>query len=225
MAAARAPAPAAGRQRPPARRRTRRDAALRALRCAPAGGRRRQRRGRARLLQRRPPPRRPSVSRPVNPQDRRANDRRRGDRRRSGASSAWNDDDTQAADSRFAQHEADADGGGSFARVVRLHAAARAAVGVGLVVAQGATVWLGSRGVPVAALLSVAYAAQAIVMWLLPRFLSDPRAGRRRRPPAGSDSPLLAGHDRRRSGGVFGVCTCSRPRPASTTRRCWSCRC
>ncbi len=58
----------------------------------------------------------------------------------------------------------------AFARVFRTYAAARAAVGVGLVAAQGVGALLGSRGSDSLALVSMLYAAQAILLWLLPRW-------------------------------------------------------
>jgi two-component system sensor histidine kinase PilS (NtrC family) len=74
---------------------------------------------------------------------------------------------------------------GALVRIGRTYAAARAAIGVALVVAQGAINMLGSRLVPWVALVCVLYAVQAIVLWLLPRFreLTEPQAtaGERRR--------------------------------------------
>jgi len=58
----------------------------------------------------------------------------------------------------------------ALARIVRTYAAARAAIGVGLVAVQGASNVLGARGSDWLALISVAYAVQAITLWLLPRF-------------------------------------------------------
>jgi two-component system, NtrC family, sensor histidine kinase PilS len=58
----------------------------------------------------------------------------------------------------------------AFARVFRTYAAARAAVGLGLVAAQGVGALLGSRGGDSLALVSMLYAAQAILLWLLPRW-------------------------------------------------------
>jgi two-component system sensor histidine kinase PilS (NtrC family) len=68
-------------------------------------------------------------------------------------------------------------------RVFRTYVAARAFVGVGLVGAQGLSSALGVRHSELIALLSVAYAVQAITLWLLPRFrpLARPEPGRRRR--------------------------------------------
>ncbi len=69
-------------------------------------------------------------------------------------------------------------------RIFRTYAAARAAIGVGLVGAQGASSFFGSRTSELIALLCVAYAVQAITLWLLPRFgaLAQPQAqGWRRR--------------------------------------------
>ncbi|MBL8324335.1 MAG: histidine kinase [Rubrivivax sp.] len=55
-------------------------------------------------------------------------------------------------------------------RVFRTYVAARALVGVGLVVAQGLSAAMGLRYAGLLGLLSVAYAVQAITLWLLPRF-------------------------------------------------------
>ncbi len=74
----------------------------------------------------------------------------------------------------------------ALARVFRTYAAARAAIGVGLVVTQGASNLLAQRGSELVALLCVLYAVQAITLWLLPRFGSlaqpqPPGRGRTRR--------------------------------------------
>ena len=69
-------------------------------------------------------------------------------------------------------------------RVFRTYTAARAAIGVGLVAAQGISSVLGFRHAEMLALVSVAYAVQAITLWLLPRFrpLAHPQpTGRARR--------------------------------------------
>ncbi|HEY6132341.1 MAG TPA: ATP-binding protein [Rubrivivax sp.] len=74
---------------------------------------------------------------------------------------------------------------GALVRIGRTYAAARAVIGVALVVAQGAISMLGPRLTPWVALVCVLYAGQAIVLWLLPRFrdLTEPQAtaGDRRR--------------------------------------------
>ncbi len=103
-------------------------------------------------------------------QGRRAGDHRHGESGVEDLPSSWLGPETQAADSRFALHKEASSTGGPFARVVALHAAARAAVGVGLVIALGATSQIGGGAAPLAAFVSIAYAAQAILMWLLPRF-------------------------------------------------------
>jgi two-component system sensor histidine kinase PilS (NtrC family) len=71
--------------------------------------------------------------------------------------------------------------GSALARVFRTYAAARAAIGVGLVVAQGVGNLLGSRANEWLAVLCIVYAVQAITLWLLPRFgpLALPPPGRR----------------------------------------------
>jgi two-component system sensor histidine kinase PilS (NtrC family) len=100
------------------------------------------------------------------PGERRRRDRRHGDRRR------HDDPDTQAGDSRFLRRVdgADDDPGGALARVVRIYAAARAALGVALLLAQGAAGLAGGRGSTLVTTLCMAYAMLAGVFWLLPRF-------------------------------------------------------
>jgi two-component system sensor histidine kinase PilS (NtrC family) len=68
-------------------------------------------------------------------------------------------------------------------RVVRTYAAARAAIGVGLVGIQGAGSLWGGRQSELLALICIAYAVQAITLWLLPRFrpLAAPQPGARAR--------------------------------------------
>lgn len=56
------------------------------------------------------------------------------------------------------------------ARVFRTYTAARAAIGVGLVVAQAAGNLLSSGHAGLITLLCVAYGVQAVTLWLLPRF-------------------------------------------------------
>ena len=65
-------------------------------------------------------------------------------------------------------------------RVFRTYAAARAAIGVGLVAAQAAGGLFGPGYTGLIALLCVAYGVQAITLWLLPRFgsLAVPQAAR-----------------------------------------------
>ena len=58
----------------------------------------------------------------------------------------------------------------ALARVYRIYAAARAAIGVGLVAVQGLGNLLSVRAAEWLALISVLYALQAITLWLLPRF-------------------------------------------------------
>ena len=73
----------------------------------------------------------------------------------------------------------------AFIRVYRTYAAARAAVGVGLVLAHGLNSLSGARVSDWLVLVSLIYAAQAISLWLLPRFgtlaLPQTQAPRRRR--------------------------------------------
>lgn len=72
----------------------------------------------------------------------------------------------------------------ALARVHRTYATARATIGVGLVAVQGLGSLVGARSSEWLALVSVLYAVQAIMLWLLPRFggLTQPqhKAGRRR---------------------------------------------
>ena len=73
----------------------------------------------------------------------------------------------------------------AFSRVVLTYAAARAAVGVGLVAVHGVSSLSGMRSSEWLVLISVAYAVQAISLWLLPRFrmLAQPQTqgGQRKR--------------------------------------------
>jgi len=73
----------------------------------------------------------------------------------------------------------------ALARVYRTYAAARAAIGLGLVVVQGVSSLIGSRGSEWLAMVSLAYAIQAVTLWLLPSFspLAQPQTlrGKRRR--------------------------------------------
>lgn len=71
----------------------------------------------------------------------------------------------------------------ALARIYRTYAAARAAIGVGLVAVQGIGSLVGARSSELLALISVLYAVQAITLWLLPPSGSLPEAavqGRRR---------------------------------------------
>ena len=71
----------------------------------------------------------------------------------------------------------------ALARVFRTYAAARAAIGVGLVLLLGATSMMGAHRPDLIALIALGYAAQAITLWLLPRFrpLAAPQTTRARR--------------------------------------------
>jgi two-component system sensor histidine kinase PilS (NtrC family) len=90
------------------------------------------------------------------------------------------------ADSRFllrqAQRIAQAQDS-ALVRVYRTYAAARAAVGVGLVGVQSAGSLLGTHSSEGLVLVSLLYAVQAITLWLLPRFgpLAEPQLFQRRR--------------------------------------------
>ncbi len=132
----------------------------------------------------------------MNPReaDRRAGDRRRGDRRAAGRrredtlpgglgdsggapesffDPGWLAAGDLPADSRLMRLQARRivqAQEGALARVYRTYAAARAAVGVGLVAAQGVGNVLGVRSASVLAIVCLLYAVQAITLWLLPRF-------------------------------------------------------
>ena len=119
-------------------------------------------------------------------------DRRRGDRRsndRRGTGGRRSDDTTSAGDSAFdpgwlASAALPGDSrfldrqerrfararDNSFVRVYRTYAAARAAVGVGLVGVHALSSLSGVRAPEWLILVSLAYAVQAITLWLLPRF-------------------------------------------------------
>ena len=78
-----------------------------------------------------------------------------------------------APDSRFLSREARrivAAQDNALARIYRTYAAARAAIGVGLVAAQVLSGWLAVRAPVWLALVCIAYAVQAVTLWLLPRF-------------------------------------------------------
>ena len=89
-------------------------------------------------------------------------------------------------DSRFISREARrivAAQDNALVRVYRTYAAARAVVGVVLVAAQGAGSLLGARPLLASVLLCIAYAVQAITLWMLPRYrpLAAPQAKVQRR--------------------------------------------
>ena len=95
-------------------------------------------------------------------------DRRQTDRRHTSPGP-----DTQAADSRFAPREdaeLDPVGGSALLRVARIYTAARAALGVALVLAQVAAGIAGAGSPSLITTLCVAYAILALVVWVLPRF-------------------------------------------------------
>ncbi len=127
--------------------------------------------------------------------DRRNNDRRGGGRRQEDATGdglsflpGWLPSDDEHTDSRFLDRQARRlvqSQDTAFSRVYRAYAAARGVVGLGLVAVQGVSSLMGSRVSEWMALVSVAYAVQAITLWLLPRF------GSLARPPTQA-------HERRR---------------------------
>lgn len=89
----------------------------------------------------------------------------------------WNSSDRDAADSRFLSRQAlrlISGGGSAFQRIYRTFVTARAAVGVALVVAQLASAVFGLRDATVPLALCVAYAAAALVLWLVPGYREPP---------------------------------------------------
>lgn len=125
--------------------------------------------------------------------DRRRGDRRQSDRRRD-ERRGWPSigPDTEAADSRFARREVvegEAGSAGALPRVARLYAAARAVVGIALVLLLIATGLATDKPDPVATSIALAYATAAIVVWLLPRLralaeeIAAPPAAETRRLP------------------------------------------
>ena len=136
--------------------------------------------------------------------DRRQGDRRRTERRQdpvstTGPNSGDRRRDTSAQESLFDpiwQVDSVASGGAAregaqalrdsaMARVHRTYAAARAAVGLGLVASQVVVGLLGTRGAVSVTLIAMAYALQALTLWLLPRYeplaLPQSKPGLRRR--------------------------------------------
>lgn len=96
----------------------------------------------------------------------------------------WVAGDEVPADSRFVSREARRVATAqetALARIHRTYAAARAVVGLVLVAAQAASGMLGARPAVAATLLCLAYAAQAISVWLLPRAWAAAVVGRGRR--------------------------------------------
>lgn len=123
--------------------------------------------------------------------DRRHGDRRSSDRRKPAPqadeslfgpgwpASGYEGSDSRSADGAPAHGVQPPDS--AWVRVYRTYTAARAAIGVGLVGAQGLGTLLGSRHTEWLALISVVYAVQAITLWLLPRFGALAMAQGRRR--------------------------------------------
>ncbi len=90
------------------------------------------------------------------------------------------------ADSRFMRRQARRIAraqDSALARIYRTYAAARAAIGFGLVTVLGVASLLGVRASEALALVAMAYALQAISLWLLPRFfpLTQPQQQRSQR--------------------------------------------
>lgn len=108
--------------------------------------------------------------------ERRGLERRRRDRRVDDIDPSSFGPETQAIDSRFAMAPGSQADDGAFSRIVRVHAMARAAFGAGFLLAMGLAGLLGGRVEQVAVLVTVGYALQAWVMWLLPRSADETRA-------------------------------------------------
>jgi two-component system, NtrC family, sensor histidine kinase PilS len=107
--------------------------------------------------------------------DRRRADRRNNDRRqRAEPGTQWpaRADEQAAVFDRGPAGSPNAAPGGddAHARVVRTYLAARAAVGFGLVAAQAALALLGQRSSAAVLTVCLAYAVQALSLWLLPRY-------------------------------------------------------
>lgn len=127
--------------------------------------------------------------------DRRQNDRRGGGRRREDSEDdalsflpGWLPSAAEHSDSRFLDRQVRRlvqSQDTAFSRVYRAYAAARAVVGLGLVAVQGVSAFMDTRVREAMALVALAYAVQAITLWLLPRF------GSLARPPTQA-------HERRR---------------------------
>lgn len=84
---------------------------------------------------------------------------------------------SQPADSRFLSRQARrivSSGSSSFERLYRAFIGARAALGLALLLTQIVSSLLGTR-TPLALTVSIFYAAQAITLWVLPRFRSGAR--------------------------------------------------
>jgi two-component system sensor histidine kinase PilS (NtrC family) len=90
----------------------------------------------------------------------------------------WESSGQQPADSRFLTRQTlrlVSGGGSAFQRIHRTFVTARAALGVALVVAQLAgRLWGVSGGIALSTTVCVLYAAQALAMWLIPRFQQPP---------------------------------------------------
>jgi two-component system sensor histidine kinase PilS (NtrC family) len=121
--------------------------------------------------------------------NRRQTDRRQGDRRQAERRHATIGPDTRAADSRFVSRDeidGEAYGGSALIRVARIYAAARAVIGMALVLAQVAASQAGERSTNLVTSMCVAYAALALIVWLLPSFrgltdtLAQPTTGEKR---------------------------------------------
>lgn len=96
---------------------------------------------------------------------------------------AWGTSDERAPDGGSPSREARRLAGaadGSLARVYRTYVAARAAVGVGLVALQVIVGLVAVRAPVIVVLVCLAYAVQAITLWLLPRYepLAEPQQQR-----------------------------------------------
>ena len=103
----------------------------------------------------------------------RGDDDTESEREQSRFGAAWYAQDLELDDSLSASVQREVGAGAgltTFQRIYRAFIASRAALGIALVVTLGVAGVFGSRPTPVVAFVSVAYAALAISMWLLPRF-------------------------------------------------------
>jgi two-component system, NtrC family, sensor histidine kinase PilS len=115
--------------------------------------------------------------------DRRRGDRRRNDRRGTGGRRQDDQPEAEAfaldwstqsptGDSRFLDRQVRPPREAqdtAFARVVRAYVVARAAIGLSLIAVQVISTWVGARTGEWGLLVVLAYAVQAVVLWLMPR--------------------------------------------------------
>ncbi len=88
-----------------------------------------------------------------------------------GGETSWGGDpagDRRVLSQQARRHSSDTDS--ALTRIFRTYAAARAAIGAAVVAVIGATSVMGANPSPALGLLCLAYAIQAVTLWLLPRF-------------------------------------------------------